>query len=256
MTTNPAVDKLGLATVASNRSEVGSTTLSGTIKKSLLLLLTLVIVAPLASSWLAVWSKTHHGHAAFVSANRAFACSFFGAIALVGATLWKPRMATATGPLFAVTEGIALGMISMVFSARFPGLVLPILELSVVAIALLFVVCWMASRPIWSSFTEKLSPAVSGAIAYCLSALVLRVGRIHAAPLPGSGMRSFLMSTAVLSVPVIALLASWNTAVRRVRERDPKYMEWYAALRIVACIAWIYCQLIGMILAKTHRLHS
>jgi uncharacterized YccA/Bax inhibitor family protein len=228
----------------SSTSKAGVTTLRGTILKSIALLLVLSVIAGVTSMWPTGWARTHHGHVAYLFIKRIFSVSFFGAILIVIATVLRKRIAPITAPFFAVTEGVALGITSATFNLRFPGIITQAVGLTVAMCVCLLTAYGLGWVTLGEAFSKKMSIAVSGAIAYCAGSVVLALAGIRGVPILTAGIPGVLVSIGVVVLPGAVLVSTCDAAVQRATEGKPKYMEWYAALGIVASLVWVYYEML------------
>src|ERR1035438_9550889 len=89
-----------------------------------------------------------------------------------------------------------------------------------------------------------MSIAACGAIAYCAGSVVLGLAGIRGVPILTAGIPGILASIGVVALPGAVLVGTCDAAVQRAAEGKPKYMEWYAALGIVASLVWVYYEML------------
>ena len=255
MITNPVFRNFESADVLDARSNSNTPvmTLSGITNKSLLLMVAATVVAVITSSRCTPWINTHHGHAAYIAVKSFFSIPFFAGIALVAATLWRKQIAPITAPLFAISEGVAIGIVSAVIDELHPGVTLELVGMTVAMYACVLIAYGIGKLTVASELKQKVFAAVCGAIAYCAGTALLAFAGVRNLPIATAGVSGFFVSLAIIAMPATALIATCDAALQYARERYPKYMEWYAALGIVASLVWIYWEMIGMFLDKQRR---
>jgi len=173
--------------------------------------------------------------------------ALLGGLGTAVLTIFKPKLARFTAPIYAALEGLVLGSISHVYEAEWKGIVLQAVGLTVgVFLAMLFL---YATRII--KVTDKLRMGVfaaTGAIAlvYVLD-LVVRlfggdIGFIHSA-----GGLGIAFSLIVVGVAAFNLLLDFDLADRGAAMGAPKYMEWYTAFGFLVTLVWLYLELLRLL---------
>jgi uncharacterized YccA/Bax inhibitor family protein len=224
-TANPALNAktfTGFAPVADTRTM----TIQGTVNKTALLLLLVLF----SSSW--TWNLYFSTSDAAVVVPWVFGGLISGFIvALV--TVFKKQWAILTAPLYALLEGLALGGISAIFEARFPGIVIQAVGLTFGTLFCLL----MAYKSGMIKVTENFKLGVvsaTGAIAlfYVVSFLLII----------GIGFSLFVVAIAALNL-VLDFDFIENGAARGV----PQYMEWYAAFGLIVTLIWLYIEILRLL---------
>jgi uncharacterized YccA/Bax inhibitor family protein len=238
-TANPALNAktfTGFAPVADTRTM----TIQGTVNKTALLLLLVLF----SSSW--TWNLYFSTSDAAVVVPWVFGGLISGFIvALV--TVFKKQWAILTAPLYALLEGLALGGISAIFEARFPGIVIQAVGLTFGTLFCLL----MAYKSGMIKVTENFKLGVvsaTGAIAlfYVVSFLLgmfgIPVPFIHGSGIIGIGFSLFVVAIAALNL-VLDFDFIENGAARGV----PQYMEWYAAFGLIVTLIWLYIEILRLL---------
>jgi uncharacterized YccA/Bax inhibitor family protein len=225
-------------------------TLGGTFTATLVLFILL-----LAGGWYG-WglaSSTKHVETATGAVSYTYSISPAAWIALlVGTglaflTIFKPKAAPFTGPLYAVAEGVALGAISALFDAQFNGIVLQAVmaTMSVFAVMLFL----YATRIV--KVTEGFRRAILGAM---VGILILYVGTLLASlfganlafwdqPTPlGIGISLF-----IAGVAAFRLMLDFDFIEHAVEARAPRYFEWYGAFGLTMGLVWLYLEILRLI---------
>lgn len=167
-------------------------------------------------------------------------------------TIFKAQWAPKTAPVYAVLEGLALGGISAMFEARFPGIVIQAVGLTFgTLLALLFA---YKSRLIRATENFKLGVfAATGGIA--LVYLVSFVGGMFGWQMPfihESGTMGILFSLFVVVVAALNLVLDFDF-IERGDGVAPRYMEWYAAFGLIVTLVWLYLELLRLLAKLRER---
>jgi uncharacterized YccA/Bax inhibitor family protein len=238
-TANPALNAktfTGLAHVTDSRTM----TIQGTVNKTALLLLLVLF----SSSW--TWNLYFSTSDPAVVVPWVLGGLISGFIvALV--TVFKKQWAMLTAPIYALLEGLALGGISAIFEARFPGIVIQAVGLTFGTLFCLL----MAYKSGMIKVTENFKLGVvsaTGAIAlfyvvsFLLSMFGIPIPFIHGSGVIGIGFSLFVVAIAALNL-VLDFDFIENGAARGV----PQYMEWYAAFGLIVTLIWLYIEILRLL---------
>ena len=238
-TANPALnDKTftGLPRLA----DAGAMTIQGTVNKTAVLLLLVLF----SSSW--TWNLYFSAGDPAVVMPWVFGGLISGFIvALI--TVFKKQWAVLTAPFYSLLEGLALGGISAIFEARFPGIVIQAVGLTFGTLFCLL----MAYKSGMIKVTENFKlgiVAATGAIAlfYVVSLLLgmfgISIPFIHGSGIIGIGFSLFVVTIAALNL-VLDIDFIENGAARGV----PQYMEWYAAFGLIVTLVWLYIEILRLL---------
>lgn len=166
-------------------------------------------------------------------------------VALV--TTFVPRWAPVTAPLYAILEGLALGGITLIVNARYRGLPLEALALTVLAGTTMLVL--YATRVV--RVTERFRAVVIGAtlaiLLYYVIALVLGLFHVQVPFLHGGGWMSIGFSLLVVGVATLNFLLDFDLIERTVQRGAPRYMEWYGAFGVLVTFVWLYLEIIRLL---------
>ena len=169
------------------------------------------------------------------------------AVGLAFATIFRPRWARITAPLYAVAEGLVVGAISHLYDAEYAGIVLQAVGLTVFVFA--FMLVMFATGRI--RVTEKMrTMIITSTFAIFAVYLVSMVARLVGGDVPfihDSGMFGIVFSVLVVGVASMNLLLDFDFCQRAVAARAPKTMEWYSAFALVLTLVWLYLELLRLL---------
>lgn len=215
-------------------------TLDGTVNRTGLLLVLLII----AAGW--TWTMfVNSGSPATVLPW--MLGGLVGGLVLGLVTIFVKTWAPVTSPLYAVCEGLALGGISAMFEAQYPGIVIQ-------AVALTFGTLFgllMAYRSGLIKATENFKLGVVAAtgsifliylVGFVLSFFGIAIPYIHQ-----SGLIGILFSLFVVVVAALNLVLDFDFIEKGVAGGAPKYMEWYAAFGLMVTLIWLYLEILRLL---------
>jgi uncharacterized YccA/Bax inhibitor family protein len=238
-TANPALNAktfTGFARVTDTRTM----SIQGTVNKTALLLLLVLF----SSSW--TWNLYFSAGDPAVVMPWVFG-GLIGGFIVALVTVFKKQWALLTAPMYALLEGLALGGISAIFEARFPGIVIQAVGLTFGTLFCLL----MAYKSGMIKVTENFKLGVvsaTGAIAlfyvvsFLLSMFGISIPFIHGSGIIGIGFSLFVVAIAALNL-VLDFDFIENGAARGV----PQYMEWYAAFGLIVTLIWLYIEILRLL---------
>ena len=233
--TNQAL-KAGILTSAPSASGEEVMTISGTVQKTVGLLLIVIVTA----SW--TWSLG----ASDSTAALVFVSGLAGFVVAM-ATVLKPTCARFTAPLYAVLEGFVLGGIALEFELSYPGIAGNAVFLTFGTLGA-FLLAYH-SRLIQPTENLKLGvTAATGGIAilYLLSLVTgwfgITLPLIHT-----SGTFGILFSAFVVGVAAYNLVLDFDFIEEGEKRRAPKYLEWYGAFGLLVTLVWLYLEVLRLL---------
>ena len=242
---NPALKDTTFLDAASGAvvSRDGSAmTLNGTVNKTGLLLMLAVLTGAYA------WNQIQVGPEG-VSSNFALYLwgGLIGGLVFALATIFKANWAPVTAPLYALFEGLFLGAISAMYDARFNGIVLQAVMLTMGTLfALLFA---YRSGLIRATENFKLGVvAATGGIALIyLATIVLGLFGIQIPHIHESGPIGIGFSLVVVVIAALNLVLDFDFIESGVEQGAPKHMEWYAAFGLMVTLVWLYLEFLRLL---------
>ncbi len=242
---NPALKEstfldLGSGTVVSRAGDV--MTLNGTINKTAMLLVLVVLTA--AFAWTQAITPT--GELAPAASIYLWGGAI-GGFVLAMVTIFKKEWAPVSAPLYALVEGFFLGAISAIYNAQFSGIVVQAVLLTFGTLfALLF-----AYRSGLIKVTEKFRlgvvAATGGILLVYLATIVLGFFGVNIPMIHGNGMIGIGFSLFVVVIASLNLVLDFDFIETGVEKGAPKYMEWYGAFGLMVTLVWLYIEFLRLL---------
>ena len=176
-----------------------------------------------------------------------------GGLVLALVTVFKQSWARVTAPLYAACEGLVLGGVSAIYEARYQGIVLQAVGLTLGTLAVMLVA--YKTRAIKA--TEKFKMGVicaTGAIAlvymvsWILGMFGVNVGFIHSTGWLGIGI-----SLVIVGVAALNLVLDFDLIEQGARQGAPKYMEWYGGFGVLVTLVWLYLEILRLLSLLNRR---
>ena len=245
---NPAFSESTLLDLASGQvvsgagADTGTMTVNGTVNKTGLLLLLVVITG--AYSWSQAFGPTGEINPAI---NVYLWGGMLAGFGLALATIFKKAWAPVTAPLYALVEGFFLGAISAVFELKYPGIVFQAVVLTFGTLGALLAAYRSGLIRATENFKLGVVAATGGiALVYLVSMGLRLFGKdiplIHESGLVGIGFSLFVVVIAALN-----LVLDFDFIESGVEAGAPKYMEWYGAFGLMVTLVWLYIEFLRLL---------
>lgn len=222
----------------------GTMTIQGTAAKSLLLLLLATFSAAFT------WREYMSGNAGILMP--AILVGGIGGFILALVTIFKPRFAPVTAPLYAVFEGLLLGAISARYDARWAGLPIQAVGLTLMVFLAMLTVYRTGLIKVTEKFRFGIAAATGGIMLFYLLSFVLAMFGVRIPMIHESGMVGIGFSLIVVTVAALNLVLDFDFIERGAAARAPGYMEWYGAFGLLVTLIWLYLEMLRL-LSKIQR---
>jgi len=162
-------------------------------------------------------------------------------------TIFRPRSAGITAPVYALLEGLFLGGISAVMESSYPGIVFQAVLLTLGTMASMLVLYRSGFIRVTAKFRLGVMAATGGiAMIYFLTIILslfgIRLPFIHEGGLFGIGFSLFVVGIAALN-----LVLDFDFIEQGARRGLPKYMEWYSAFGLLVTLVWLYIEILRLL---------
>jgi uncharacterized YccA/Bax inhibitor family protein len=243
---NPALNKeafsRGIAQAA--ETERAGMTIAGTYAITAGLLILLALAG--AFGWSQVQILTVQGQEMALAPRWIWLAFLFTFIlAMVGAFAF--RAAPIIAPLYALTEGALLGVVSRYFELEFDGVVaqavLATLGIFVAVLAL------YATRivKVTSKLVLGVAAAMGGLAILYTTAWLLSLFGVNLAFLYAPTPLGIALSIGIVILGALNLIVDFDFIERMAASGAPSYMQWYAAFGLMLAIIWIYVSVLRLL---------
>jgi uncharacterized YccA/Bax inhibitor family protein len=219
-------------------------TVQGTINKTALLLVLAVVTA--AASWVLGTA----GGAGI--GGWALGAALAGLVVGI-ATFVRPQWSPVTGPLYALLEGVFLGLVSMVFEASYPGIATQAVALTFGVLGAMLLVYKTGLVKVTQRFRAGVAAATLAIFATYMVSLVLGLFGVRVPLLNDASPLGILISVAIVVVAALNLVLDFDLIERGARAGAPRYMEWYAAFGLLVTLVWLYLELLRLLAKLRER---
>lgn len=215
-------------------------TLGGTVNKTALLLFGVIATAALS------WRRTEAVEDPSALAPYIIIGALGGFIVAI-VTIFKKKWSPVTAPLYAVLEGLFLGVISAMFEKMYPGIVFQAVLLTFGTLASLLVAYKSGLIRATENFKLGVTAATGGIALIYLAGFVMSffgggIPYIHESGMIGIGFSLFVVVIAALN-----LVLDFDFIEQGVERGAPKYMEWFAAFGLLVTLIWLYLEILRLL---------
>lgn len=241
-TGNPALNE---KTFNKYHASNGKMTVEGTVNKTLFFLVLLLI--PAGFVWNNIETIMDSGYFLILIVGVSILT-----LVLLFTTIFAKRYAFITGPLYALSEGLIVGLLSVLAEQQFPGIVIQAVGLTFgTAFALL-----MAYKSRLIKVTQNFRLGVIAAtggifliymVSFIGSFFGMSIPFIHESGLIGIGFSVFVVIIAALN-----LVLDFDF-IENASQKAPKYMEWYAAFGLMVTLIWLYIEILRLLMKLRSR---
>ena len=172
-----------------------------------------------------------------------------GGLMLALITMFRPTSAGVTAPLYAASQGLFLGGITVMFESQFPGIAIQAIGLTFGTLASLLV-CYKTGiiKPT-ENFRLMIVSATAGiGLLYIVNIGMLLfgggegIGFIHSNGIMGIGFSLFVVGIAALN-----LVLDFDFIEQGSENGLPKHMEWFGAFSLMVTLVWLYLEILRLL---------
>jgi uncharacterized YccA/Bax inhibitor family protein len=172
-------------------------------------------------------------------------------VALV--TIFKPRIAMFTGPIYAVAEGAVLGAISAIYNIQYNGIVLQaVLATAAVFAVMLFLYATRLIR-VTKRFRMMVIGAMMGIVVLYLFTMIASVFGADITFFNEPSPLGIGISVLIVGVASFNLMLQFDMIEAAVVARAPRYMEWYGAFGLMLALVWLYLEILRLLALLNRR---
>ncbi|MCC6224896.1 MAG: Bax inhibitor-1/YccA family protein [Microthrixaceae bacterium] len=173
--------------------------------------------------------------------------SIIVAFVLAMATVFVPKLARFTAVPYALTEGIALGVISHLYDAQSSGLAIQAVIATCGVVAMMLLLYGLRILRATPRFTKAVVAATFGVAAIYLVAFIARAFGSDLGIFSSSSGLSIGFSVVVVAIAAFNLILDFDFIERGSAAGLPKHMEWYGAFGLILTVVWLYLEILRLL---------
>lgn len=216
----------------------GTMTVAGTALRSLVLLF--LVVGSAAYTWWKLIPEPSLGPTLVMG-------GLIAGLAVALVTVFRPRLAPWTSPIYAVVEGMALGSLSMMLNAAYAGLPMQAVALTFGVFLAMLAVYGLRIVRVTQRLRAAIMSAVLGVMIFYVLTLVLGLFGVRIPAIHEGGPIGIGISLATTAIAALALLLDFDLIEEGAKAGAPKFMEWYGAFGLLVTLVWLYVELLNLL---------
>jgi len=238
---NPVFNEKVLQKVGTSQTE-GAMTIKGTINKMAFLLV--LVMAAAVYAWGAPARQQNIMPFLWGGA--------LGGFALAIIITFKKEWAQYLAPAYALAEGLFLGVISVLYSNLYEGIVLQAVGITFATFLAMLILYRTRIIRATEKFKAIVFTATAGIALFYLLALVLSFFNINIPFLHEGSTIGIIFSLVVVVVAALNLIINFDLIETGAAQGAPKYFEWYASFGMLVTLIWLYLEILRL-LSKLNR---
>jgi uncharacterized YccA/Bax inhibitor family protein len=170
-----------------------------------------------------------------------------GGLGLVILTVFRPKLARITAPLYALVQGVVVGAISHVYEVQWDGIVLQAAGATMAVMLVTLAMYALRIVRVTNRFRNVVIAATFGLMLFYVFSIVLRLFGVEFAFITQPSLFGIGFSIFAAGLAAFNLFLDYDVIERGVNARAPKYMEWFAALGLMVTLVWLYLEMLRLL---------
>lgn len=162
-------------------------------------------------------------------------------------TIFKKTASPYTAPLYALVEGVFLGVLSAMFEILYPGIVFQAVLLTFGTLLSLLLAYKTGVVKATENFKLGVVAATGGIALIYLATFILGFFGINIPFIHGSGTFGIAFSVFVVIIAALNLVLDFDFIESGAERGAPRYMEWYAAFGLLVTLIWLYIEILRLL---------
>ena len=177
--------------------------------------------------------------------------SFIVAIITIRNKHWSPT----TVPIYAVLQGIFLGVISNMFNSMYEGIVITAVSYTLCILFALLSIYRLGLIKATENFKLGIAAATGGiALLYIINLVMSFFGSgIPLMDINNASMMSIGFSVFVIIIAALSLVVDFDFIEEGAEKGAPKYMEWFGAFGLMVTLVWLYLEILKLLAKLNSR---
>jgi len=168
-------------------------------------------------------------------------------------TIFKKEWAGITAPIYALVEGVFLGIISALFEQKYPGIVTQAVMLTFGTLFCLLLAYKSKLIKVTQNFRLGVIAATGAVALFYFLSLILGFFGIHIPFIHQSGPLGIGFSLVVVVIASLNLVLDFDFIEQGAQMGAPRYMEWYGAFGLLVTLIWLYLEILRLLAKLNSR---
>lgn len=154
-------------------------------------------------------------------------------------------------PIYAITEGALLYVISNSYELQYPGIVFTAVTATLTVFAVMLFLYKSRIIQATAGFKKFMMVALVSIFVFYIVTFILSLTGFDISYFTGSGNLSIGISLAIVAIASLTLILDFNRIEESVGSVDKKY-EWYLSFGLIISLVWLYLEILRLI-AKSRK---
>lgn len=173
--------------------------------------------------------------------------ALFGAFALAMVCAFAPKTSRFIAPLYAIVEGLFLGVISKAFESQWDGIVFQAILATVGVFFVTLGLYVFEIVRVTRKFQMVVIGATGGILVLYLFGFLLSLFGVDVVFWNEPSALGIIVSVVIACVAALNLFLDYEFIRQASGAGAPKYMEWYGAFGIMVTLVWLYIEMLRLI---------
>lgn len=213
-------------------------TIQGTVNKTFILLL--LLLATFVYSWNQFLSNPS-------SAMPLILVGAIGSFIVAIITIFVPRIAPFTAPLYALLEGLFVGAVSARYEVQFEGIVFQAVLLTIGVLLSLLLAYKSGLIKVTQNFRLGVVAATGAILLVYIISFIGRFAGYEIPHLHEATPLGIAISVVIVIIAALNLVLDFDYIENASAKRVPKYFEWYGAFGLLVTLIWLYLEILRLL---------
>ena len=181
--------------------------------------------------------------------------AFFLSIVFTFLIIFNKKYIIYFAPLYAITQGITMGLFSYYFNALYDGIVITAISYTLCILFGLLSIYRLGLIKPTENFKLGVGAATSGIMMIYLANWIMSYfgTGLPVMDVTNASMTSIGFSVLVIIVAAMNLVIDFDFIEEGVEKGAPKYMEWYGAFGLMVTLIWLYFEILRLLAKLNSR---
>ena len=236
---NPAFAEKTFGRLAPDITGTGQMTINGTINKTLVLLVLVVVPA--------LWVWDMFAKSGMQAVTPWLYGGLIGGLVFAMITIFKKTWAPYTAPAYAILEGLVIGGISAYAESQLKGIVFQAVALTFGTLFSLLVAYRSGLIKVTEKFRLGVVAATGAIFVVYLVSIVIGFFGVKVPFIYSGGTFGILFSLFVVVIAALNLVLDFDFIEQGAKQGAPRYMEWYGAFGLMVTLIWLYIEFLRLL---------
>jgi uncharacterized YccA/Bax inhibitor family protein len=162
--------------------------------------------------------------------------------------IFKKNVSPFLSPVYAFSEGLILGVISLSFEKSYPGVVVNAVLLTVCVLFCMLAAYrsgMLKATPLFTKVVVFSTLAV--ALVYVVDLLLNVFVGINLPYLHDSSLMGIAISLVIVAIAALNLIIDFDLIEKAASVGAPKYLEWYCSCALMVTLVWLYLEVLRLL---------